>query len=158
MGWAIGFVGGRDVGYGVPCTCEYPACKKKIDRGLAYVCGDFPGSDEFGCSGYFCYKHLSYYKDDQGKGHQACDRCCHNYTLPEDFDYKTEWLPEYPRKPDIEEWQHWKLVHESWEEWRLEQPIGMLVDMWDTITAVGMHEHDWPEDESYTESTIKTTP
>lgn len=41
MGWAIGYdtTWGRDIGYGVPATCDYPSCTEAIDRGLGYVCG-----------------------------------------------------------------------------------------------------------------------
>jgi hypothetical protein len=63
MGWA--FCGqdseGRDIGYGVPATCDHPECSEAIDRGLAYACGGMHGDlgDE-GCEGYFCDEHLIY--------------------------------------------------------------------------------------------------
>lgn len=121
MGWSIGYANGRDVGYGVPCTCEYPTCKAIIDRGLSFVCGDMPGSDEFGCGGFFCGKHMFYYEDEYSDSHQACDVCCHNYTLPEDAPSE-QWKSTYPQKPDRNIWIRHKLKHSSWKQWREEHP------------------------------------
>ena len=44
MGWSIGFDRrwNRDIGYGVPATCDQPGCGADIDRGLAFVCGGDP--------------------------------------------------------------------------------------------------------------------
>jgi hypothetical protein len=47
-----------EAGYGVETVCEQDDCPAQIDRGLAYLCGDVPGGDEYGCGGYFCGKHL----------------------------------------------------------------------------------------------------
>jgi hypothetical protein len=121
MGWQIGFVGGRDVGYGVPCQCEYPTCKKKIDRGLSYACGGFPGDTEFGCNGFFCEKHMFGYEDEYGEWHQACDVCVYNHSLPEYAPY-TEYKEHYPEKPDLPVWIRWKLKDKSWAEWRQNHP------------------------------------
>lgn len=49
---------GREIGYGIPATCDHPGCTKRIDRGLAYVCGGEHGGGENGCGKYFCYEHL----------------------------------------------------------------------------------------------------
>jgi hypothetical protein len=58
MGWE--FCGtdddGREIGYGVAATCDFPGCAEKIDRGLAYVCGTMHGGEN-GCGKYFCDKH-----------------------------------------------------------------------------------------------------
>jgi len=116
MGWAIGFIGGRDIGYGVPSTCDYPTCKKKIDRGLSFACGGWPGGNEYGCGQFFCGKHMFGYEDEYGEYHQACDICCHNYTLPESESGK--WKDTYPIKPDRNIWLRWKLKHPSWKQWR----------------------------------------
>jgi hypothetical protein len=51
---------GREAGYGVGATCDEGSCTAGIDRGLAYLCGESPGGDEWGCGGYFCYEHLFY--------------------------------------------------------------------------------------------------
>lgn len=48
---------GRPIGYAHPARCDRPGCKKKIHRGLAYVCGQMHGEDEHSCGGYFCYDH-----------------------------------------------------------------------------------------------------
>lgn len=48
---------GRPIGYCHPATCDHPGCDKEIDRGLAYVCGDMHGEDEFSCEKYFCDAH-----------------------------------------------------------------------------------------------------
>lgn len=67
MGWM--FCGtdskGRQIGYGVPATCDYPGCTTKIDRGLSYACGGMHGDgtsirdipDGYSCEDYFCTKH-----------------------------------------------------------------------------------------------------
>jgi hypothetical protein len=56
MSWAVGFDSNwkRDIGYGVPATCDRPGCGTGIDRGLAYVCGGQPYGGEEGCGLYFC--------------------------------------------------------------------------------------------------------
>ena len=63
MGWAFGIAeDGREIGYGVEAVCDKPDCDEKIDRGLAYLCGDvqtvgatYP---EYGCAKYFCLQHI----------------------------------------------------------------------------------------------------
>lgn len=69
MGWACGIVNGREVGYAVEATCDHPGCTKKIDRGLAYVCGNDHGGGEHGCGNYFCEEHRDYV------GVQLCITC-----------------------------------------------------------------------------------
>lgn len=100
----------RDVGYGVPCLCDYPRCKKEIDRGLACVCGGDVYGGEYGCGLFFCGKHLfsKYIKEINGYIF-VCPRCLKN-------------KPPYNPKPDIEEWIKWKLEHESWGLWRKDNP------------------------------------
>lgn len=107
MGWSIGFDSNwnRDIGYGVPATCDYPGCNEKIDRGLAYVCGGEPYGGSRGCGLYFCSKHLIMHM----RLPQLCPRC-HDRKNP------------YPAKPDLPEWIRHKLTDESWEEWRKENP------------------------------------
>jgi hypothetical protein len=119
MGWAIGYVDGRDVGYGVPATCEQPSCKKKIDRGLSYACGGFP-SNEYGCGLFFCEKHMFGYEDEYGEWHQACDVCTYNGELG--GDRWREFKKPYGKKPDRPVWLRWKLKHPSWREWREKYP------------------------------------
>ena len=59
MAWAYcGEFRGRPIGYAVEATCDYPGCKKRIDRGLSYLCGTMHGDEQFGCGGYFCGEHL----------------------------------------------------------------------------------------------------
>ena len=60
MGWADCGVDskGRPIGYAFQATCDHEGCEEKIDRGLAYACGDnHLGGDGY-CEGYFCYRHL----------------------------------------------------------------------------------------------------
>ncbi|MFJ8109972.1 hypothetical protein [Streptomyces sp. NPDC096132] len=47
-----------EAGYGVEAVCEQDGCFAEIDRGLAHLCGNEPGGDEYGCGGYFCASHL----------------------------------------------------------------------------------------------------
>jgi hypothetical protein len=92
MGWSLGFDNSwqRDIGYAVPSICDHPKCNKKIDRGLAYVCGGYPYGGEKGCGLYFCYDHLIIGRTDEAP--QLCPKC---------FRYeKTTYKP----KPDLKEW------------------------------------------------------
>lgn len=102
MGWSIGFDNNwnRDIGYGVPCICDCPGCKKKIDRGLSYVCGGEPYGGENGCGLYFCAEH---------GGGFLCKRC-------------EKGKEPFKPKKDIAEWIRYKLTDESWDEWRKEHP------------------------------------
>ncbi len=108
MGWAIGYDENwkRDVGFGVPSTCDHPSCNERIDRGLAYVCGGEPYGGDHGCGLHFCGKHLWYrYPRGYGRSVQNCLRC-KSYKAP------------YQAKPDRAEWVEWKLTHDSWQQWR----------------------------------------
>lgn len=113
MGWEIGYDDDwkRDIGYGVPATCDAPKCEVKIDRGLSYVCGGEPYGGEHGCGLYFCSAHLT-----ARTPHEStrmlflCPRCLF---------YK----PPYKRpSPDRPEWIRHKLADESWATWRAEHP------------------------------------
>lgn len=73
MGWAHGFVAGRDVGYGVEATCDKRGCENVIDRGLGYVCGDFPHywfDDQPGCGMFYCGEHDTGVGPRGGCGHR----------------------------------------------------------------------------------------
>jgi hypothetical protein len=60
MGWSdCGTLNGRRIGYSISATCDKKGCKTKIDRGLAFVCGNMHGGGEHGCGGYFCEDHLA---------------------------------------------------------------------------------------------------
>lgn len=113
MSWAIGYdeKRKRDVGYGVPAKCDHPDCPELIDRGLAYICGDWIGGGEHGCGLFFCESHLGFIVDERGHldGPQRCDRC---------LDGEDPYTP----KPDVSEWINWKLTDESWAPWRAENP------------------------------------
>jgi len=56
---------GREAGYAVEDVCNFPGCTEEIDRGLGYLCGEWPKGlapqyDQglFGCGDYFCEIHL----------------------------------------------------------------------------------------------------
>lgn len=120
MGYQIYEVGERFGGYGVPAFCEHPDCNEEIDRGMSYACGGEPFS-EFGCDRYFCSKHrkltCSVHEDesecdeneDDCEYVEVCERCKKG---EEPFDYKSE-------HPD---WIKHLLTHESWAEWRKNNP------------------------------------
>lgn len=114
MGWSIGFDSNwnRDIGYGVPAICDYPGCNKKINRGLAYVCGSEPYGGSRGCGLYFCEEHRTHH---HRLGVQLCFRCERS-------------RGPYKPKPDVPEWMLHKLTDESWQEWRKENPeeVGKL--------------------------------
>jgi hypothetical protein len=107
MGWAVGWDDHwhRDIGYGVPATCDHPCCGEQIDRGLGYVCGGRPYGGEHGCGLFFCSKHL-YFSD---KCVQVCERC---------YDEKEPFVP----TPDSVAWITHKVYDKSWWEWREENP------------------------------------
>lgn len=115
MGWSIGFDSNwdRDIGYGVPATCDHPDCNEEIHRGLAYVCGDEPYGGDEGCGLFFCSKHLAYYfsgKNEEVMSPQLCERCGAKHEEP------------FKAKPDAISWLRWKLAHSSWRQWRKENP------------------------------------
>ena len=66
---------GRNIGYGVSATCDATDCKAKIDRGLAYVCGNMHGGDGIGCGKYFCTSHLICAEMKDGSNNQLCAEC-----------------------------------------------------------------------------------
>lgn len=107
MGWSIGYDRRwkRDVGYGVPATCDYPGCNAEINRGLAYVCGGEPYGGEHGCGLYFCDAH-QLIAGDRRNNVQLCSRCYGGRGGP------------YKPTPDTPEWIHHKLTDESWKRWR----------------------------------------
>jgi hypothetical protein len=105
MGWSIGYdeTWKRDIGYGVPAYCDHPKCNAVIDRGLSYVCCDQqPYGGDRGCGLYFCGQH----QDIDGR----CPKCARYDKTP------------YKPKPDHPDWIRWKLTHESWQQWRDENP------------------------------------
>lgn len=67
-------------GYDVATVCEEDGCTEKIDRGLAYLCGETPGGDEHGCGGYYCGSHL-YMTLAEGFG-DLCKRCKEAVPIP----------------------------------------------------------------------------
>ncbi|MFI8448230.1 hypothetical protein [Streptomyces erythrochromogenes] len=66
-----------EAGYAVEAVCEQDGCEEKIDRGLAYLCGQTPGGDEHGCGGYFCGAH-HYMSGDEYVG-DLCGECIATY-------------------------------------------------------------------------------
>ncbi len=111
MGWSIGFDERwkRDVGYGVPATCDHPGCGKEIDRGLSYVCGAHPYGGDHGCGLFFCPDHLTFA---ESHGDPVCERCA----------LEDENVEPFEPTPDTPEWTAWKLTDESWQRWRDENP------------------------------------
>lgn len=111
MSWAVGYDSNwhRDIGYGVPATCDRPGCGAAIDRGLACVCGGMPYGGEKGCGLYFCGEHLTGTRQVDGHSVWVCGRCDKN-------------RKPYDPTPDTREWLEWKLADESWGPWREENP------------------------------------
>jgi len=74
---------GREAGYGVEATCDFPGCDEKIDRGLSYLCGESPNGfrdpEEPGCGNYFCPAHIA------ENNHNCTNPTCSEYSL-ETFD------------------------------------------------------------------------
>ncbi len=122
MGYQVYRVGKRYGGYGVPATCEYPKCKKEIDRGVSYACGGEPFS-ELGCDRYFCSDHVQWYSHDPETG----EKCEHE----EDCDCESVDVCErcangkapFPYKKEHSTWIKHLLTDSSWAEWRKGHPI-----------------------------------
>lgn len=116
MSWSIGYDSkhGRDVGYGVPATCDHPGCGAEIDRGLSFACGGMHEGGEHGCGLYFCSDHLRYAGDRRDNA-QLCS-CCYRG--------KGEFKP----TPDVPIWINHKLTDPSWAQWRVENP-GQVVEL-----------------------------
>ncbi len=102
MGWSLGYDERwqRDIGYGVPATCDHPGCGKEIDRGLAYVCGGEPWGGDEGCGLFFCDAHMEF-----GATRQVCRRCLRG---------KRPFTP----TSDSVEWVEHKLTDPTWQGWR----------------------------------------
>lgn len=112
MGYEIGYDSRFDrfVGYGVIAHCDHPGCKRVIDRGLAYVCGqNLYGGDE-GCGLHFCEKHL--YKGRENNNF-ICERCIKKQK-------------HFKLKPEHKDWIKHLLKDDSWKEWRDENPKKVL--------------------------------
>lgn len=109
MSWAIGYDDNwkRDIGYGVPAFCDHPGCNAEIDRGLAHVCGGEPYGGRRGCGLYFCATHLFITQ----RLPQLCDRCC-----------APKARKPFTPKAEHPKWIAHKLTHESWKEWRDQNP------------------------------------
>jgi hypothetical protein len=60
MGWANCGTDSEDrpIGYAFDAVCDQTGCDNRIDRGLAYACGDMHGDLEYACEKYFCEEHL----------------------------------------------------------------------------------------------------
>lgn len=103
MGWSIGWDERwqRDIGYGVPAHCDHPGCRKVINRGLSYVCGEDVYGGDRGCGLFFCEKHLIIHE----RLPLLCARC----------DRRRK---PFDPKPDHMTWVKFKLKDPSWQEWR----------------------------------------
>lgn len=112
MGWSVGEHNGRDIGYGVPATCDHPGCGASIDRGLGYVCGGEPYGGDTGCGLFFCGSHLWICGKRDTTGavvvRNHCARCRNR-------------KPPFKPTPDVPEWINHKATAPSWAEWRAQQ-------------------------------------
>lgn len=122
MGWSIGWDTrwNRDIGYGVPATCDHPGCGAEIDRGLGYVCGDEPFGGEHGCGLFFCGKHTEW------TGRRGTDRRVTHPQLCERCAKRSKRGPFTPT-PDHPTWIRHKLKDPSWKQWRDENPEGVAL-------------------------------
>jgi len=111
MGWSIGYdeQWNRDIGYGVPATCDHPACGAKIDRGLSFVCGSDVAGGNWGCGLFFCSAHKCLVDVADGTHPCLCERCAGGYDV-------------FTPTADTPEWINHKLTDASWAQWRAEYP------------------------------------
>lgn len=126
MSWSIGYdpKWKRDIGYGVPATCDHPGCGAAIDRGLAHVCrNEEPYGGEDGCGLYFCKAHLTL---------SGCARCA-------------AMEPPFTPTPDAAEWVDHKLSDPSWAEWRRQNPQAVVAMMANAAPRGGVRAPAEPE-------------
>lgn len=72
----------RPIGYAFEGTCDHPLCKKRIDRGLSFACGEMHGADDVSCEKYFCEEHLNNaVEKSDGTLVTICDSCRENLLL-----------------------------------------------------------------------------
>lgn len=115
MSWSVGYDERwkRDIGYGVPATCDHPGCGVEIDRGLSFVCGGQPYGGDHGCGLYFCMQH----RRTAGAVREHAELCQRCYARVGRFN-----RPPFAPTPDRPEWIAHKLTDESWSRWRKENP------------------------------------
>jgi hypothetical protein len=104
-----------EAGYSVEAECDKEGCNDPIDRGLAFLCGQTPGGDEYGCGFYFCAQHMN--------GDQLCEACSekaaeeNTWTDPAtgfSYDLRDLFLPPgEPYKPDGWVWKHFGDFHDG---------------------------------------------
>lgn len=134
MGWSVGYdtARGRDIGYGVPATCDYPDCGVEIDRGLSYVCGNEPYGGDYGCGLFFCGNHLGYkVRTDAGlvNEDEMYDTYGDDWESTVEFEYVemcercANQEPPFTPTPDIQEWIDHKMTDPSWAAWRKENGL-----------------------------------
>lgn len=131
MSWAVGYDERhkRDIGYGVPAKCDQPGCDADIDRGLGYVCGGDVYGGEHGCGLFFCSDHMIFTDiDPNDKFSEEAVELCERCQRGED---------NFEPSPDVEQWLRHKLNHESWADWRNEDPQ-RLVNLVATLSAANV--------------------
>jgi len=96
---------GRDVGPGVPSTCDHPDCSTQVGRGTRNLCGNVMNGVTHGCGLFFCFRHTIVTLHHGN----LCERCA------------VDAAPFKP-KPDTKAWLTHKITHVSWLEWRQENP------------------------------------
>lgn len=111
MGWSYGIGpagrhAGEEIGYGVDAICDEPGCDTRIDRGLAYACGDQHGSSDTSCGGYFCATHL--YSTDIG---QRCEPCADENDARAICEAVGADLNAAPIQPPTQGWPAWADEH-----------------------------------------------
>lgn len=114
MGYAVypdpQFPGFRWAGYAVPAECDMPDCHTKIDRGMGYRCEEFYREvEDFDDEGDVIDTHEERF--DGCELHFCLDHLEHNV-------HGDNVMP----KPDTLEWKRWMLRHESWADWRRDNP------------------------------------
>lgn len=125
MGYGVYERNGRFQGYSVPAFCDHSGCLNEIDRGMGYACCENPNHTQH-CGGFYCEEHRYNYiyedeledmddeelealkldRDDKAEEDDGIIRCNHG-----EIEQK-----EHPN------WVNHVEAHESWSEWRLENP------------------------------------
>lgn len=109
----------RWAGYGVPAQCDWPDCETKIDRGLGYKCENHGHFEERRVG--MIYSSQSAREAAQFEEDWVDAEGCGLFFCPTHL-AKTDEHDDVQPKGESLEWIRHILTHDSWAQWRAENP------------------------------------